>query len=232
MRNAVLVSALPDANSAVVLDKWIRNCCNPVNQLQRGDLVISFNYDLLLENQLRTLEMQHSCVVELGVPIHWADETLGSFNDAQYSFDLLKLHGSLDWYRIKGSEGSDLRTICRVSPRDPSWPLYCRDNPLFIPMAHTKGSFLQGNLFTLLWNKAGHYLEQAEEIRFLGYGFPPTDTSNLYFLLRHRDRICEVVVHEDEDSRELSRLRGLLGREKVINRDACAWLAERMQSKK
>jgi hypothetical protein len=46
----------------------------------------------------------------------------------------------------------------------------------------------------LLWSKADYYLKNAQEIYFLGYGFPKTDMNNLEFLLRHRERFKKVVV--------------------------------------
>ena len=78
-------------------------------------------------------------------------------------------------------------------------------------MAHAKESFLRGSLFNLLWSKADYYLKNAEEIYFLGYGFPKTDMNNLEFLLRHRERFKKVVVFEREGCAVLERLQKLLG---------------------
>jgi hypothetical protein len=91
-------------------------------------------------------------------------------------------------------------------------------------MAHAKESFLRGSLFNLLWSKADYYLKNAQEIYFLGYGFPKTDMNNLEFLLRHRERFKKVVVFEPENSPVLERLRRLLG-SLVESRDAKEYLA-------
>jgi hypothetical protein len=92
-------------------------------------------------------------------------------------------------------------------------------------MAHTKESFLRGSLFNLLWSKADYYLKNAQEIFFLGYGFPKTDMNNLEFLLRNRDRFKKVVVFEREGHPDLERLRELLG-EIVVSCDAKEFLAK------
>ena len=87
-------------------------------------------------------------------------------------------------------------------------------------MAHAKESFLRGSLFNLLWSKADYYLKNAEEIYFIGYGFPKTDINNLEFLLRHRDRFKKVVVLDSKGWLDLQRLQKLLGNELVECSDA------------
>ena len=93
-------------------------------------------------------------------------------------------------------------------------------------MAHAKESFLRGSLFNLLWSKADYYLKNAQEIYFLGYGFPKTDVNNLEFLLRHRDRFKKVVVFEQKDHPDLLRLQKLLGEALVVSADAKSYLSK------
>ena len=93
-------------------------------------------------------------------------------------------------------------------------------------MAHAKESFLRGSLFNLLWSKADYYLKNAQEIFFLGYGFPKSDMNNLEFLLRHRDRFKKVVVFEREGHPDLDRLRALLGDTLVQSMDAKEFLTK------
>ena len=211
---------------ARVLDHFLGTCANAQGVSGRT-LVISFNYDLLLEESLRSGPLGDKCRVDYGIPLAPVEAPAMALPPSEYSLDLLKLHGSLNWYRLKGAAlQNDLRSASLVEEGDASFPLYKHDNPIFIPMAHAKDTYLRGSLFSLLWAKADYYLGLAEKIHFIGYGFPRTDINNLAFLLRHRSRIGSVVVYEDDDQEELERLRRLLGEKTVVNRDALSWIAE------
>jgi len=209
--------------AASTLGAFLSDCAQPVSPDSRT-LLISFNYDLLIEEQLRAQKLP--CEVDYGIALASADIPHTENVNSASTLHLLKLHGSLNWYRLKGATLlSDLRSACRIDDDDPSYPLYQHDNPIFIPMAHAKDSYLRGSLFSLLWAKAEYHLARARDIHFLGYGFPRTDINNLAFLLRHRERIRSVVVYEDDDPIELDRLRRLFGQNTVINQDARNWIA-------
>ena len=164
--------------------------------------------------------------VDYGVRIDPADRSAVRAPKS-HTIDLVKLHGSLNWYPVKGaSDPLDLKNVCQVEPCDRSFPIYREDTPIYIPMAHAKESFLRGSLFNLLWSKADYYLKNAQEIFFLGYGFPKSDMNNLEFLLRHRDRFKKVVVFEREGHPDLDRLRALLGESLVQSMDAKEFLTK------
>jgi hypothetical protein len=169
-------------------------------------------------------EMSSLVAVDYGVRIDPADRSAVR-TPRTNSIDLIKLHGSLNWYPVKdASDPLDLKNVCQVEPCDRSFPIYREDTPIYIPMAHAKESFLRGSLFNLLWSKADYYLKNAQEIYFLGYGFPKTDMNNLEFLLRHREHFKKVVVFEREGHPDLDRLRALLGESLVESMDAKAFL--------
>lgn len=214
--------------AAGTLTNFLSRCAHP--QGIAGDtLLISFNYDLLPEEQMRAQGVP--CALDYGIALASADAARSAFVEAPATLHLLKLHGSLNWYRLKGApQQSDLRSACLVDDADPSYPLYQHDNPIFIPMAHAKDSYLRGSLFSLLWAKADYYLSLAEEIHFVGYGFPRTDINNLTFLLRHRARIRNVVVYEHDDPAELARLQRLFGQNVVVNQDARTWLSAQLNN--
>jgi len=76
---------------------------------------------------------------------------------------------------------------------------------------------------------SAHHLETADEIVFLGYGFPQTDIGNLLFFLEYKRKIKHVVVREPEDEAgrtRLARLEGIFGKEVVRNPDVKDFLAE------
>lgn len=209
---------------AETLKAFLKSCVNNSSEGQRDTLLLTFNYDTLIENVIANDPELSSCIsVDYGIRIDPADRSAKRANSGK-TIDLLKLHGSLNWFPIKGATDSlDIRNVCQVEPADRSFPIYCEDTPIYIPMAHAKESFLRGSLFNLLWSKASYYLTNSEQINFLGYGFPQSDINNLEFLLRHRERIGDVVVFENETNPNLQRLRALLGNH-VICSDAKDYL--------
>ena len=215
-----------DAGSAAVLRKFLAGCENCPGEGVRDTLLLSFNYDTLIEDVIAAdPEMSSRVAVDYGVRIDPADRSAVRAPKS-LTIDLIKLHGSLNWYPVKGaSDPLDLKNVCQVEPCDRSFPIYREDTPIYIPMAHAKESFLRGSLFNLLWSKADYYLKNAEEIYFLGYGFPKTDMNNLEFLLRHRDRFKKVVVFEHAGCAVLERLQKLLG-DLVESCDAKEYLAK------
>ena len=216
-----------EASAAAVLRKFLRSCMNCPSEGFRDTLLLSFNYDTLVENVIASdPELAELVSVDYGVRIDPADRSAVR-EPRKHTIDLIKLHGSLNWYPVKGvSDPLDLKNVCQVEPCDRSFPIYREDTPIYIPMAHTKESFLRGSLFNLLWSKADYYLKNAEEIYFLGYGFPRSDMNNLEFLLSHRDRFKGVVVFEREGHPELERLRLLLGEGIVQSMDAKTFLSK------
>ena len=61
-------------------------------RLRPGDVVLTFNYDTLLEQALDDVDKPYSLT-----PEWWLDEALKDSEEYKY-VDLLKLHGSIDWY--------------------------------------------------------------------------------------------------------------------------------------
>ena len=214
-----------DDESAAILKKFLKSCENDSMSGERDTLLLSFNYDTLIESVIASDKVLCDEVsVDYGVRIEPADRSAKRGKKTR-TIDLIKLHGSLNWFPVKGaSDELDLKNVCEVEPQDRSFPIYCEDTPVYIPMAHAKESFLRGSLFNLLWAKADYYLKNAEEIYFIGYGFPRTDINNLEFLLRHRDRFKKVVVLDGVGRHDLSRLQKLLGEELVESCDAKVFL--------
>ena len=223
--NEIRRDHIVDSASATVMRKFLAGCENCPSEGLRDTLLLSFNYDTLIEDVIADdPEMDARVAVDYGVRIDPADRSAVR-RPRTLTIDLIKLHGSLNWYPVKGaSDPLDLKNVCQVEPCDRSFPIYREDTPIYIPMAHAKESFLRGSLFNLLWSKADYYLKNAQEIYFLGYGFPKTDMNNLEFLLRHRERFKKVVVFEHEGSAVLERLRCLLG-DLVESCDAKEYLA-------
>ena len=210
-----------DENSTKILKQFLKTCENNPSEGSRDTLLLSFNYDTLIETAIANdKELSETVSVDYGVKIEPADRSAKRGKRTR-TIDLIKLHGSLNWFPVKGaSDELDLKNVCEVEPQDRSFPIYCEDTPVYIPMAHAKESFLRGSLFNLLWSKADYYLKNAEEIYFIGYGFPKTDINNLEFLLRHRNRFKKVIVLDSKGWLDVQRLQKLLGNELVECCDA------------
>lgn len=210
-----------------VLSKFLSAVSNDRKNSRRDNLILSFNYDTLIEDQvLQDPNLFQSTSIDYGVNMERADRSAQN-SPRERTVDLLKLHGSLNWYAVKGAgEEFDIKNVCRIERNDRSFPMYEKDNPIFIPMAHAKESFLKGSLFNVIWSKADYFLSHADEIFVIGYGFPQTDGNSFPFLLKHRDRIRKVVVFEKKDSPEIARLERLFGKENLACQDAKEFLSE------
>lgn len=216
--------SMVSGEAAVILRKFLESSANEEQHGENGTLFLSFNYDTLIERAIAAdPELSKLMSVDYCVRIDPADRSAHRVKRNK-TIDLIKLHGSLNWFTVKGcSEELDLNNVCQVEPEDRSFPIYSEDTPIYIPMAHAKESFLRGSLFNVLWSKADFYLRNAEEIYFLGYGFPKTDLNNLEFLLRHREKFRKVVVL-GKVSEELERLRRLFGEDVVAACDVKEFL--------
>jgi hypothetical protein len=147
---------------------------NTSSETSRDSLLLSFNYDTLLEDQIRQdPHLFETISVDYGVSIEPADRSKQKLI-RPYSIDLLKLHGSLNWYTVKGAGAElDLKNVCCVEPGDRSFPLYEEENPLFIPMAQAKEFFCEA-AFSMYFGQRQITMTHAEELYVIGYGFPRT----------------------------------------------------------
>ncbi|MFP4015285.1 MAG: hypothetical protein ACLFVQ_14445 [Chitinispirillaceae bacterium] len=177
-----------------------------------SSLLITFNYDLLVE---ACSDVSYGIVNKYQSQIH----------PTGTGTDYIKLHGSLNWFRAKGAQRTDINSVYRVDELDEHFSIHRFDIPVFIPMAHAKETFLDGTLFSTLWAQAIYHLEQASEIVLIGYSFPLTDIENLYFILNFIRKISRIVIYfENAADSRLERLKGIFGRERVINMDAKKFL--------
>ena len=191
------------------LSRFVNSCSE-----RSGSRIISFNYDLLLEST--------GSWITYGVTNSYPATTIQERGG--YPVEITKLHGSFNWYRAKGTVEQDMHYIYRVDELDDEYCIHQDDVPVFIPMAHTKDSFLNGSLFNTLWAKASHILKSSEEIYFLGYSFPETDLSNLFYFLDFKDSIKKIVIYDAEESPSFVRLQTIFGPDKVVRCDACEFL--------
>ena len=211
-----------DSDKEDALKQFITSCVQPKDG--RKALVLTFNYDLLLERLFTSIP-------DLPCHLDYVIRLNSYFNENKMradkeAFPYLKLHGSFNWFRSPGSLVCDIDNVYLSEEHGFSRNLiHHNDIPVFVPMTFSKQSYLGGSFFNVLWNIAQRYLEMAEEIIFIGYGFPLTDLINLAFFLNYRDKIKHVVIMGEEE-RKKARLEALFGKEKIVDQDAVDYLSQ------
>ncbi|HPE56345.1 MAG TPA: SIR2 family protein [Bacteroidales bacterium] len=190
-------------------------------------LFITFNYDLLLERLLQSDNINNwyfDYIIRLN---HYGTKKQKKIQEQNQVFEYLKLHGSLNWFTAPGADRNDLSNVYLIEDQDPSKQLiHLKDIPVYIPMAFAKSEFFIGSLYNVLWNIARRCLEEAEEINFIGYGFPQTDMDNLFFFLRYKSKIKNIVIQEPDESYKIKRLKKLFPASNIINRDAFEFISK------
>ncbi|MBQ6904980.1 MAG: SIR2 family protein [Spirochaetia bacterium] len=210
-----------DADKVEGLKNFIMQCACPANG--EKSLVITFNYDLLIERlfaSMKDLPCRLDYIIRLNSYFGEAEIDTG-----KEIFPYLKLHGSFNWFRSPGSIVCNTDNVYLTEEGGYSRSLiHHNDIPVFVPMTFSKQSYLEGSFFNVLWNIAQRYLEMAEEIVFIGYGFPVTDLINLAFFLNYKDKIKHIVIKGEEVIRK-SRLEALFGKERIVDQDAVDYLS-------
>lgn len=165
--------------------------------LQTGDTVISFNYDIVLEQRL----------YELGAWTPWSGYGIGcklpfycqisSTNQVESKITTLKPHGSISWEMQSPPDNDPSKVELKLfHGNEPFFPGYVKNeeklsydlpkielgwqNPQLVLPSWIK----MFNLPVLLeiWSKAFDCLRRADEIVFIGYSLPAMDSgANLLF---------------------------------------------------
>ncbi len=220
-----------DHSKADVLYKFLHNCAYQDDKEE--DVVFNFNYDLIIESLLKEKRKEnHRPNIEVNYGLQferYEQEKEGKyFQNDQLYLTMLKLHGSFNWFRAKGSESNDIRNIYMVHEHESSFSIHANDIPSYIPMTNVKSQFLTGTLYNTLWTKAIDYLNRCEEIVLIGYGFPRTDLNNMALLLDYKDKITAINVHHPTTNDKLQRLKQVFGEQTVQNMDAKDFIASKI----
>jgi NAD-dependent SIR2 family protein deacetylase len=149
-----------------------------VNSLRDEDVIITFNWDLLVDN---IVALQHP-----GGPDYWANllEPLSGMPSpvrAPGSVPrILKLHGSMNWMTCRRCRKSFAhilqgKTAAQYHAGEKVRCQRCNatTEPLMIPPTLLKN--YDHPVIKAVWEEAGRVLRQADEITVIGYSLPPTD---------------------------------------------------------
>lgn len=125
--------------------------------MQKGDVIITFNYD-------RILEHLHAWLGDSS-PLHVCRPGDGCTGQRPDVVRILKLHGSVDWIVKNG----------QWSQADERYALHGSEHTLGIA-APGPAKIRKAEQLKELWTAAETSLIDARSVVFVGYRFPPTDS--------------------------------------------------------
>jgi hypothetical protein len=202
-------------NVLIELEKQIHNVEGEYNEflnkkLTRSDTIITFNWDLLLDNILK----REYCLKNYPV----LDGSIPDFQCSQYGnfiYDLsalglhmkkgiintpyrawnfgkgyyLKAHGSIDWF-FCGNEACRAQNMVfpLLEPAQEHHCSQCHESlKLLIIPPVLKKDFRQFPLIRLIWNLAAKKLSSVDELIIWGYSLPPTDFYSSWLIRKARE---------------------------------------------
>jgi hypothetical protein len=184
-----------------------------VDVLERQDTIISFNYDCVIDHALRTTgvgkwsaRFGYTFPNASRVEGHaaWSSEQAPTAHNR--SINLLKLHGSLNWYPFPEADVDPLRLRER--------PYKQRGQKLYeiVPPEYVK-SVDARPIYPTLWSNAELALRRAESVAFIGFSFTPTDldVEALFRLaMASNNRKLKRVVIANPSDQHRRRIRSIL----------------------
>jgi hypothetical protein len=186
------------------------------NILRPNDTVLTFNWDLLLDDILDRAKILKELYKENGDrdkckgqylnfiyrisspgEATW-DRLCGSvpYSNRNWEADtgyLLKLHGSIDWFYCSNEQCRAYNKVYPLLERDFCCG-ECHESllRLLIPPVLNK-AYRQYPLIRKIWNLAVKEISVADEVVVWGYSLPPTDFY-AYWLLKHTWKNCKKIV--------------------------------------
>lgn len=188
--------------------------------LNPGDSVISFNYDLLMDQAMKKECNNWRESTGYGVPAimvtgkQYCEPFTGPFTVSQHP--LLKLHGSFNWlacrdcgnfYILENStyeiNGFDYERCRQLTCEPPGHQL----ERMIIPPTLKKD--VHGKIMQQIWQKAFDALCAARRIVIIGYSLPPTDffvKRLLYRSLAFNRNIEEIEIVDHHNGKDPNNL--------------------------
>lgn len=182
---------------------------------QKNATIITFNYDTIIERKALSLlknERGNRIVVNdlyVGPFTNILQRTVGTLSGTlEKHFDLIKLHGSINWY-YSGNEdfsGEPIYFDPLFGEYSPESDVHVQKNktdlqPLIIPPLLDKDPYMNHSLLRLQWLKAYEAIIKAENIYIIGYSLPETDLTARFMLLEAKKRSFakwHVLLHHTD----------------------------------
>lgn len=146
-----------------------------VNAVRPKDTIVSFNYDCLIDHALRTIgdgkwsaRYGYSFPNPARVEGHVAWDAPNAPTAHNKSINLLKLHGSLNWFPFPDDDSGRIRL--RERPyKQAGQKLYEIVPPEYVKSVGSRP------IFPTLWSHAELAIRRAKLLAFIGFSFTPTD---------------------------------------------------------
>lgn len=153
----------------------------------RRNTIITFNYDMVVENALSTLEVPFSYGFK-GKTVNYGDDApVAHGPGSETALRLLKLHGSLNW-AVTGKRGGKLTVF-----KDYASLRAAGCVPTLVPPTWRKTFAKQ---LDDIWQECASALSSATRVIVVGFSMPPTDTHFKYLLgagLQKNASLREIV---------------------------------------
>jgi hypothetical protein len=181
---------------------------NFASKLQDNDTIITFNWDMLLDNVLMRDKILDVCYGGKGGELRgqyyqfmfrlsaWGEQTIDGISIrkpySEWNPDIgyyLKMHGSIDWFFCSNESCRGWRKTFPLS--HPSQAHYCSEcheplESLLIPPVLNK-EYRQYPIIRKIWNLAAKEISLTNELIIWGYSLPPTDFYSLWLLRQARE---------------------------------------------
>lgn len=165
-----------------------------------GATVITFNYDTLVEQAVNASRLPW--VLDANYD--------GDFGDGVGVFDLLKMHGSTNWWWVPGDKvGATFEKSAfggRWGKPTAAEPMRGRE-PFVIPPVAVKSDYYDVSMTREDWLAARTALEAAKRVILLGYSAPATDLTVASLLSGYAAPDVPYVVVDTAPQEVVSRLR-------------------------
>lgn len=160
--------------------------------INEGDVVISFNYDLLVDDSARETKLMNDSNYLVDFSLSYQNGDWVPIRSNGSSFELLKLHGSLNWIKC-----SNCSRLFIFNPSDDIFEQldFRLLRQLNCPHCHELGLKrmiippMQGKEydqppFSSIWKYAAEKIQNIERVVLLGYSLPFTDFAAVALLRR------------------------------------------------
>lgn len=198
-------------------------------QLNKGDTVITFNYDLIVE---RGLWLQNKWTFLDG---YGFTKDINEFQDSDYRYPpkkpkeslikVYKLHGSLGWYRDKSKRQIIFGGMGDYFPDYTGF--FCEGNLITAMGTVDEGTtFIEPTyikqfdypIILDIWNKSFHEIQQCNELFIIGYSLPEADSAARILLATGvRSSQASSITVVNRDNTVFDKFDNLFGR-KVVRR--------------
>ena len=238
-----LESSKKDEHSSNLLKISLQILSNKIN-------CISFNYDTILDHALFSSVQDNNSNWHPDTGYGFYCKMLGQgITEYILGIDvlLLKLHGSLNWRKIKSNnESFDYNLINHLEYWDNSIDEILdqqseskfveeqlEENPVIIPPIMAKETILNQPILNIVWSNAYRLLKEAKEIFFIGYSFPETDYISMNLFQTSISKKCKIhyINHaDDKDTEKIKKrkIKRIFPDNKIIYyfKGALAWIQE------